>query len=123
MKYTISKALQDEVFIVRDSSLLIDIARLIDTINQKEIIFDIREMRSDFLATFIKSDLYDKKILLEMTNTRRNEPIIVTNLGGKNRIIDGNHRLKKCINEGCETCFVIVVSPVILEQFSEPLGY
>ncbi len=85
--------------------------------------FDTGEMKSDCLATFIKSDIYDKKTLQKMSNKRRNEPIIITNFGDKNRIIDGNHRLIKRINDGYKTCFVIAVLPTILEQFSEPLGY
>jgi hypothetical protein len=123
MKYKISNALHDEVFIIREHSMLIDIASLIDAINQKEIMFDTVEMKSDFLATFIKSDIYNKKALQKMTDKRRDEPIIITNFGNKNRIIDGNHRLIKRINDGYKTCFVITVSPSILELFSEPLGY
>lgn len=123
MKYAISKALHDEVFIIKEHSLLIDIASLIDAINRKEIIFDTGELRSDFLATFTKSERYDNKTLLEMTNSRRDEPIIISNFGGANRVIDGNHRLIKRISEGYETCLIIGVSPAILEQFSESLGF
>lgn len=123
MKYKISNALHDEVFVIREHSMLIDIASLIDAINQKEIMFNTVEMKSDFLAIFIKSDIYNKKALQKMTDKRRDEPIIITNFGNKNRIIDGNHRLIKRINDGYKTCFVITVPPSILKLFSEPLGY
>lgn len=51
MKYKISNALDNEIFIIREYSLLIDIASLIDVINQKEIMFDTGEMKSDCLVT------------------------------------------------------------------------
>ena len=79
-------------------------------------------MEINFLCSFVRSDCNDKEALSSMSNSRRDEPVIVTHFCDGNRVIDGNHRLIKRFSDGFDKCQVIEVPLNILEQFIESSG-
>ena len=119
----ISRGRSDEVFIIREHSLLIDITKLIDAINNSDVRFEQTELDTSHLSTFIRSDLLNKESLLKMRDSRRDQPLIISYFRDVNRIIDGNHRFVKRQEEGFSRCKVIVLSHEVLEDFIEPSGF
>jgi len=119
----ISKGLNDEVFVIRDLSLFIDIAVLIDDVNSNAIQFESGKINIMRLETFVKSDCVDCTFMAEMSDSRRDEPIIVSSFHDADRIIDGNHRLLKCKSDGLKECAVVVIKHDALSKYSELLGY
>lgn len=118
----ISKGRSDEVFVISAHSLQIDIAKLIDAINNSNVKFEQTEMDTSYLSTFIRSNMISMESLLNMKTSRRDEPLLISYLMGEKRIIDGNHRFVKRQEEGFSQCKVIALHPEVLEDFKEPPG-
>lgn len=118
MKNLITKSKNDEVFVVDIfENKIINIDYLIDAINRNEISYTMNEMNISLLLSYITSNKIDETFLINMEKSRRDEPIILATCWGETRIIDGNHRLKKRLKDGYDSCMVIFVPLDILESF------
>jgi len=113
----ISNAADKEVFSIREFGFEFDIESLIYDINHNKVEHEVLDLEIDHLLTFVRSDMPDMNAIENMSESRKSEPIIATIIDEKNRVIDGNHRLIKCNNDGLKSCKVIFVSPHLLEAY------
>lgn len=123
MSPLISKAHYKEAFILKECALVIDVEGLVDALNRRCFPFETVEMEMEELELFAKLDFREDRILTEMTDVRRDEPVIVASYGRELRVVDGNHRIKKRMLDGFGCCEVIIVPPAVLCQFAEPLAF
>lgn len=119
----ISKGRVDEVFVIREHSILIKIADLIDAINQGTVEYSLGRFSVAELTSFIGADRARDEVLKALPASRRDEPLVVSLINGEARVIDGNHRLAKRDRDGFGFCEVLELRAESLEHFVEPLGF
>ncbi len=113
----ISNGIDKEVFVINEYGFHFDIETLINDINKNKVEHETLELNIEQLLTFVRTDIQNKNAISSMSEKRKNEPLIVTNIGDKNRIIDGNHRLIRRKNDGETNCSVVFVSSHLLEAY------
>ena len=114
----ISKSMNDEVFMIMEHLLEIDISHLIDAINSKNIEFDSGVMSVSYLSKFNRSTKINNEVISNMSNARRDEPIIISVISEAGWIIDGNHRLTRRQLDEYVNCDVVAIPPNILLEYS-----
>ncbi|GGI81593.1 hypothetical protein GCM10007978_19300 [Shewanella hanedai] len=115
----ISQGKPEEVFVLREFNVLIDIEKLIGAINRNSIKYLFEPMDISEIECCVRSDIIEKIHIENMCLNRSNEPIIITTLGDKDRIIDGNHRFVKRKNDGFNSCKVVYIEQSELKEFIE----
>jgi hypothetical protein len=118
----ISRALDDECFVSRDVGILVQIFRIIDAINQSSAAKIFSCPLEEVLA-MRRADRIDPQTVDAMSEARRDEPLLIAELGEHYWIIDGNHRLARRQRDGFEDVAVIEVPPELLVSCVEPLGF
>lgn len=115
----ISHGKHEEVFILEKFNILIDIEKLIDAINSNSINYSFGTLEISEIDNYVHSNSIDKNHIESMSLNRINEPIVITTLGNKNRIIDGNHRFVKRKTDGLTSCEIVYIEPTELESYVE----
>lgn len=95
MNVILSKGVDDEVFLLKSLEIQIMISELIDFINFNSELFDVRECETDILLNLNRSDYINPNNLNSISESRLDEPVLVTKIGDYEFLIDGNHRLQK----------------------------
>ena len=111
--------MNDEVFVCGDLGLLVRIAALIDALNAGPTI-DPLCCPTDNLGRLRRANRIDPAVLAEMTDARRDEPVLVACLPDP-WVIDGNYRLAKRIQDGFKETEAVLVPPDLLIPFISPL--
>ncbi|MGS0681210.1 hypothetical protein ACVBIL_08630 [Shewanella sp. 125m-7] len=117
----IEAGIDDEVYVIEDKNLLINVFRLIESINSNAVEFDKIVIPIDDLLDLVLTDRINRECIRSMPPARREQPLIYINLGGYGRIIDGNHRLIRRKEDSFKYCEVLVVSVDALKNYCEPL--
>ncbi|NVK57907.1 MAG: hypothetical protein HWE26_20090 [Alteromonadaceae bacterium] len=91
----IEKGASDEIFVLQDFGIQIDIAGLIDHINSNEDQYQVCECATSRLLEVNRADGINREVLANMSDSRSNQPILVTAIDEYEWVIDGNHRLIK----------------------------
>ncbi len=119
---TLSRSMQDECFLCRELGVLVQIFHIIDAINaatDAEVFFRPVEE----LLALSRADRIDGRTVENMSEARRDEPVLIAALGGSYWIIDGNHRLARRQRDGFQDAAVVEVSPELLKPCVHPLGF
>jgi len=113
----IEKGADDEVLVLRSLGIQIDIAGLIDDINNNDGQYQLCECSTSRLLEANKSDGINKDVLAQMSKSRSNQPILITAIDKYEWIIDGNHRLFKRAELAKESTRYIPINGVQLDPF------
>lgn len=113
----IDKGLSDEVFVLQAFGIQIDIAGLIGDINNNEGQYQVSECSTSRLLEVNRTDEINKEVLTEMTESRSNQPILITAIDEYEWIIDGNHRLLKRVELAKESVRYIPINGAQLDPY------
>jgi hypothetical protein len=113
----IDKGAADEVLVLQCFGIQIDIAGLIDDINNNDSQYQLHECSTSRLLEANRTDGINKEVLAQMTESQSNQPILITAIDGYEWIIDGNHRLLKRAELAKESSRYIPISGVQLDPF------
>lgn len=113
----IEKGAVDEVFLLKNLGIQIDIASLIEHINNNENLYPIYECPTNKLLKLNKTDGINHETLSRISALRLEQPILVTKIDDHEWIIDGNHRLLKRHKLAKEITHYILLSGAQLDQF------
>ena len=116
----ISLGRHDEVFIDWQEEFRIHIYKLIDYINLHEKDFSLKEESTFKLLEYKNFGDKDEEHIDAISEPRIHEPILLAEIEGEKRIIDGNHRLEKRHKATYEMTNVINISNEVIELFMEP---
>ena len=91
----LEKGVSDEVLVLQVFSIQIDVAALIEHINNNESHYQVCECSTDRLLELNRADGINRDTLSKMSEARLNQPVLVTKIDDYEWVIDGNHRLLK----------------------------
>ncbi|ODS24094.1 hypothetical protein AB835_05595 [Candidatus Endobugula sertula] len=106
----LEKGVADEVIVLQDFEIQINIADLIDHINNNESQYQVLECTTNQLLGLNRTDGINNEVLGKMNKERSNQPILVTAIDEYEWIIDGNHRLLKRAQLGKELTSYIPIN-------------
>jgi hypothetical protein len=113
----LGKGVSDEQLMLNSHGIRIDIARLIDHVNENENQFEVRECSTQRLLEANRSDGINRDLIASMERIRVEQPVLVANIDGHEWIIDGNHRLLKRHELHMKNSYYIPVGGSELEPF------
>jgi hypothetical protein len=116
----VSKGLSDEVYVIRDLDIIIRIHEIIDYLSSESAELQVFSVLTVSLLKLTRSDIIISNTISNMENDRRDQPILITDLYGEERIIDGHHRLQKRHSDGFHYCHIIYISKDLIVRFSSP---
>ena len=101
----------DETLVLQTFGIQMNIAGLIGHINSNDSQYQIFECATERLLKLNRTDGINCEILAQMTESRSNQPILITAIDGYEWVIDGNHRLiKRAALDKESTCYISINS-------------
>lgn len=113
----IEKGVADEVLVLQSFGIQIDIAGLIDHINSNESQYQVCECATNRLLEANRTDGISQEVLVQMSESRSSQPILIAAIDEYEWIIDGNHRLLKRVDLEKETTCYIPINGAQLEPY------
>lgn len=114
---TLEKGAIDEVLVLQVFGIQINIADLIDHINDNQNLFQVCECPTDRLLKLNRTDGITAETLSQMGEDRCDQPVLVTSIDNYEWIIDGNHRLLKRRELDKENTLYIHINGDVLNPF------
>jgi hypothetical protein len=112
---------KDECFVLREHDILIRLYDLVDHINSHQTEFSSQWFDTRHLLSLRRSNGVSDSYAANISESRRDEPLLVCQIAGEHWIVDGNHRLRRRTHDGLVLTPVMVVPADTLLQFVERL--